>query len=151
MTATISMSVFTGSGAGTEHTGQSSATLTTADAVSGGAVLPGTVSYERWLALRVDSAPAHGATNFYIQNVGSLPTGVTIRFGVTDTAATPVNTASTVATMELTSGRRYIFDTSVLATVGGHTRYIVLQEVVALGAPSGAISAQAVTWGWAES
>jgi hypothetical protein len=150
VTATISMSVFTGTNAGTEHTGQSSASLTDADAVSGGNVLPGSVSYERWVALRCDSAPTHGATNFYVICTGSLPTGVTIKFGVTDTGATPKNTVSTVATMDLTAGRKFIFDTGVMDGVGEHTRYLVLQEVVALGAPSGAISPQALTFGWAE-
>ncbi len=150
MTATLSTSVFTGTNAGTEHTGQSSISLTIADTLSGGAVLPGTVSYERWMALRVDVAPSHGVTNFYLIATGALPTGVSLKFGVTDTAATPVNTASAIATMDLTAGRKFIFDTNVYDTVGDHTRFIVVQEIVALGAPSGAISPQTFQWGWSE-
>ena len=151
MTATITASVFTGTNAGTEHVSQTTIALCAADALSGGDVVPGTRSYERWIALRVDVAPAHGATNFSVTNTGDLPAGVSLKFGVTDTPATPVNTESTVATMDLQSGRTYIFDTNSYDTVGDHTRYLVIQEVAASDAPSGAIDPQALRFGWQES
>lgn len=151
MTATITARAFTGTNAATMSAAQSTFTLVAADALTGGNVLPGTVSYERWIALRVDAVPDTGATNFYVIASGnSLPSGVTIKFGVTDTAATPKNTVSTVATMDLTNGRKYIFDTGVLDGIGDLTRYLVLQEVVAVGAPSGAIGPQTLKFGWAE-
>lgn len=150
MAATLTTRVFTGTNAGTMSSAQSSVSLTDADALSGGSVTPGTVSYERWVALRVDAAPDTGTTNFYVIVTGDLPTGVAIKFGVTDDAATPVNTTSTVATMDLTAGRKFIFDTGVYDSVGEHTRYLVLQEVVANGAASGAIDPQTLRFGWAE-
>lgn len=150
MTATLTARVFTGVDAATMSAAQSSVELTDADALSGGDVAPGSYSFERWLALRVDVAPANGATNFWLQNTGDLPDGVTIRFGVTDTPATPVDTVSSIATMELTSGRRFIFDTNVLTDVADLTRYIVLQEQALSSASSGAIDPQAFEWGWSE-
>lgn len=151
MTSTVTARVFTGTNAGTMSAAQTSVSLTDADALTGGSVLPGSYSFERWLALRVDVAPTRGATNFWLQNTGVLPAGVTIRFGVTDDPATPVNTVSAIATMELTSGRRFIFDTSVLTTIGDLTRYVCIQEQALSSAPSGAISPQAFQWGWSES
>lgn len=151
MTASVSASVFTGAGAATEHTGQTTIDLCAADALSGGPVLPGTRSYERWIALRVDSSPETGVANFSVTNTGDLPTGVSLLFGVTDTPRTPVNTKSPVATMDLQSGRTYIFDTNAYDTVGDHTRYLVIQEVAASDAPSGAIDPQALRFGWQDS
>lgn len=151
MVATISLRAYTGAGAATESPAQSGINLCAADALTGGDVVPGTVSYERWIRLRVDVAPDVAVTNFWVENNGTLPTGVSILFGVTDTPATPKNTVSTVATMALTSGRRFIFDTGSYEDVGEHTRYLVLQEVVAVGAASGAINQQDLDFGWAES
>jgi hypothetical protein len=150
MTSAISMRAYTGANAGTESAAQTSIDLCAADALSGGPVLPGTVSFERWLRLRVDSAPAIGVANFWLMNTGDLPDGVALKFGVTDTPATPVNTVSTVATKELTSGQKFVFDAATLADVGDHSRYIVIQEVVDADAASGAIPAQALVWGWLE-
>jgi hypothetical protein len=149
--AALSTRVYTGTNAGTESSAQTGITLVDADALSGGPVLPGTVSYERWLRLRVDSAPTTGVTNFYVQNTGALPTGVSLKFGVTDDPATPKNTVSLIATMDLTSGRRFIFDTNVYTATGEHSRYLVIQEVVAIGASSGAISQQHLQFGFQES
>lgn len=147
----LTLRAYTGAGAATESSSQAGVVLTDVDALTGGAVAQGTLSFERWLRLRVDVAPAAGVTNFWVQNDGALPAGVSLKFGVTDTPTTPVATASAVATMDLTSGRRFIFDTNVYDTVGDHTRYIVIQEVVAIGAPSGAIDTQALTFGYQES
>ena len=142
MVASVTMRAYTGAGATTESAAQTAIDLCDADALSGGPVLPGTVSFERWLRLRVDSAPVVGAANFWLMNTGDLPTGVSLLFGVTDTPKTPVNTPSTVATKTLTSGQ--------IDTVGDKTRWIVVQEAVAAGAASGAIPEQALKWGWAE-
>jgi hypothetical protein len=150
MVASISCRVYTGVGAGNESPAQSAITLVATDSLGGPAVAPGSVSYERWLRLRLDAAPTTGVANFWFLNVGDLPAGVSILFGVTDTPATPVNTPSTIAKKVLASGQRYIFDTSTLAVVGQHSRYIVLQEVVASTAASGAIPQQALQWGWVE-
>lgn len=150
MTASVSMRVYTGTDAATESAAQTSIDLCDADALSGGPVVPGTVSFERWLRLRVDVAPAVGVANFWLMNTGDLPDGVSLLFGVTDTPATPVNTVSTVATKTLTSGQKFIFDAATLSDVGDHTRYIVIQEVVDADAASGAIPEQALQWGWVE-
>jgi hypothetical protein len=150
MAASLSLRAFTGSGAATMSTAQTGLQLISNDALSGVAVSPGSYSYERWFALYVDTAPVTGVTNFWFQNEGDLPDGVTIRFGVTDDARTPINTVSDIATMELIAGRRYIFDVNTYSNSGDKTRYLVLQEQALASAASGAIQQQTPAIGWSE-
>jgi hypothetical protein len=150
MTSAISMRAYTGANAATESGALATVSLSSTNDLVSTDVLPGTVSYERWLRLRVDSAPMVGAANFWLQLAGDLPDGVSLLFDVTDTAKTPVNTPSIIAKKELTAGQRFVFDAHTLAEVGDHTRYVVIQEVVDEDAASGAIPAQALTWGWVE-
>lgn len=148
--AAISLRVYTGAGAATESPAQSAVTLVADDALTGGDVEPGSRSFERWMRLKLDTAPDMGAANFWLMNTGELPDGVSLLFGVTDTPATPVDTASVLATKVLTSGQRFIFDDATLAEAGEYSRYVVVQEVVAADADSGAIPAQSLQWGWME-
>jgi hypothetical protein len=150
MVATLTLRAFTGTGAATMSAEQAAIELVADDDLTGGSIDPGSYSYERWLALRVDSAPTNGVTNFWFQNTGDLPTGVTIRFGISDTPRTPIATVSDIATMELVAGRHYIFDTNTYDTAGDLTRYLVLQEQALITAPSGAIGQQTPTIGWSE-
>ncbi len=150
MTATVTLRRYTGSGAGTESSPQSTVELSGADALTGPDVAPGSRSFEAWLRLRVDVAPAVGIANFWVQNTGDLPDGVSLVFGVTDDAATPVDTASLVATKVLTSGQRFVFDAATLSEVGQKSRWLVIQEVATSDAVAGAIPAQALVWGFVE-
>ncbi len=151
MTASLTLRVLTGTNAGTESAAQTAIVLVAADALSGGDVAPGTNSYERWLRLKVDVAPANGVSNFWFQNEGELPDGVALKFGVTDTPATPIATTSTIATTDLVAGRRYIWDVNTYSEAGDTTRYLVIQEQVAADADSGAIDQQTPSFGWSES
>lgn len=150
MVASITMRAYYGANVATESSALATVSLSSTNDLVSSDVLPGTVSFERWLRLRVDSAPAVGVANFWLMNVGDLPDGVVLLFGVTDTPATPVDTVSTVATKVLTSGQKFVFDAATLAEVGDHSRYIVIQEVVDDDAASGAIPSQALVWGWVE-
>ena len=153
---TLSLREFTGTNAGTESAAVTATSLISADLPTGipadNPVVPGTNSYERWLAVVCDSADG-AYSNFYVELnpvSGALPDGVTIRVGTTATAATPTAATSTVAKTTLTAGRRYTFDTSILDTVNARTAYLVLQETVAASAASGAIDQQTLAFGWAK-
>lgn len=150
MAADLTVRIYTGTNAGTESAAQSAINLGSTDDIPGSDVAPGTYSFERWVRLRVDSAPALGVANFWFETSGDLPDGVVVRFGVTDTPATPVATASAVATRELQPDRRYIFDTNTYAASGDHTRYLVFQEQVASDVDPGAIDPLDYTFGWVE-
>jgi len=151
MAATLTLRVYSGAGAATESGPQTAVYMSSTDGVTSGNINAGSYSYERWLRLKVDSLPATGVTGFWLQNEGVLPADVILRFGVTDTPSTPVATASSIATMELTPGRRFIFDTNVYDTTGDTTRYLVLQEQVLLGAGSGATPQLTPSIGWSDS
>jgi hypothetical protein len=151
----ISLRVYTGAGAGTESAPQSGIALMSVDSAandpSGHEVAAGHNSYEKYLRLKIDTAEGHEYANFWIERSGDLPDGVVIKLGVTDTPRTPTSTTSTVATTTMADGRRYVFDTAVLAANGETTRYVVIQEQVAANADSGAIEQQVFTIGFAQS
>lgn len=155
MTASVSLRVYTGANAATESAAQTGIALLSVDAATvdpaSHQVAPGANSFEKWIRLRFDTAPTVGATNFYVLAAAALPAGVSVLFGVTDTPTTPTDAKSTVATMDLTSGRRFIFDANTYAASGQHTRYLVIQEQVAASAASGAIPQGTFTFGWQES
>jgi hypothetical protein len=151
---TVSLRVYTGTGAATESSPLTAIALLSVDAATvdpnSHRVAPGSSSYEKWLAVKVDSADGTTWSDFSVTCSGALPTGVTIKVGVTATAATPTNATSLVATTTLQAGRRYTFDTSVLSTTGSKSAFLVLQEVVATDAASGAIPQQALTVNYAQ-
>lgn len=151
MAATLSLRAYTGANAATESSAQTAILLVAADALTGGPVMPGTNSYERWLRLKIDTAPTIGVTNFWLQAVGALPDGVVIKFGVIDTPATPTSAESTVATTTLERGRRYFWDANTYTEQNETTRYLVLQQQVAVSASSGNIPQNTATVGWSES
>lgn len=158
MAASLSLRVYTGSGAGVESASVAGIDLISADNATNSAgnrsanlVAPGTNSFEKWCRLKVDDADGQTVTGFWVERVGDLPAGVTIKFGVTDTPATPVVTASTVATREIATGRKWYFDSGAYDADGDYSRYIVFQEVVAADAADGSIDSQAIQFGWSAS
>lgn len=102
-------------------------------------------SYERWVRARFDPGFTNvSAFRFYSPTVATLPTGWTFRMGTTSTYATPVNTASTIATATM----RHNDPGRLAPNVGGGsspvdgtvTRYsdwIVIQAVVDTSTVSG--------------
>ena len=147
MTVAVSLRVLTGPSAGTESAAQTGITFISQDALSGAAVAPGTNSYERWIRLAIDDASGRAISTFTAQCIPNLPTGVEIKYGVTDTAATPTASTSTIATHTLGS-TRIVWDMNSYTSNGSRTRYLVLQEQVAASAPSGAISQNTLAFGW---
>lgn len=152
MAATLTLRVYTGTDAGTESAAETAICLLSADTAgtdpAAAKVSPGTNSYEKWMRVKIDAAGGGTFTNFWVSRSGDLPDGVVLKMGVTDTAATPTTTASTVATTTMADGRRYYFDTNTYATTGDYTRYLVVQEQVTAAAASGAIAQQALEIGY---
>jgi len=156
--ATATLRVYTGTNAGTESASQTGIDLISVDNAvnttqnrSDNEVAPGTNSFEKWLRIKIDTANGHTLTNFWIERDGDLPDGVVIKMGVTDTAASPTASTSTVATTTMSSGRRYIFDTNSYDANNDTTRYVVVQEQVAGSASGGSIESQDFEIGWSQS
>jgi len=148
--AAVTLRVSYGTNAGTESASQTGVTFCAADALSGPDVAPGTVSYERWMRLALDTANSHSISALSFVGAPSLPTGVTIKYGVTDTPATPVNTTSAIAT-HLLDTDRVIWDTNTYDTNGDRSRYLVMQMTVASSATSGPITQNHLTFDWMQS
>lgn len=94
-------------------------------------------SYERWIRARFDTGfLGVRAYRFFSPTVASLPAGWTFKFGTTSSYATPVTTASTIATTALPSadpGRGSPNAGGASLVDGSTTRYsdwIVLQAIV---------------------
>lgn len=149
---TVSLSVFTGTNAATEHPNQTAITLLSADSAStppaSAKVAPGTNSFERWMAVSIDTADAQTYSNFWVEMTGDLPDGVTIRVGVADAGSTPTSATSTVAKTTLSAGRRFIWDANSYSADGDRSRFLVIQESVAASADSGAIPQQVLSFGY---
>ena len=155
MAASLSLRVYTGTDAGTESAAQTGIALMNVDSAANAPttnkVTPGTNSYEKWMRVKIDTADGGTFTNFWIERSGSLPDGVTVKMGVTDTPVTPVATASTIATTTMADSRRYFFDNGEYSTNGDTTRYIVVQEQTTAAAASGNIDQQDFTIGYSQS
>jgi hypothetical protein len=146
MAATLSLRVYTAASAGTE-----SAVVTGIDFISAdnatntlgnrqaNPITVGTASYEKWLKLKIDTAPANGVTNFKIWGDGGVQTSTTLYFtGAYVTGTTPTNAASTIADTSFTgytAGNKAVWDASSYSATAATTQYVVFQ--LAVGADCG--------------
>jgi hypothetical protein len=153
--ATVTLRVYTGSGAGTESTAQTGIALmnvdSAADSPVANPVTPGSNSFEKWIKLKVESADGQSLGAFWVERTGDLPDGVTIKLGITETATTPTASESSVATTTMAADRRYYFEANTITEDGDTTRFLVIQEQTTGSAGSGDIDANSFTFGWSAS
>jgi hypothetical protein len=141
MAASLSVRVYTGSAAGTE-----SAVVTGIDFISAdnatnslanrqaNPINVGSQSFEKWLKLKVDTAPANAVANFKIWGDGAVMTSTSLFWtGQKITGTTPVNSVSTIANTtfnNFTSGNKGTWDTNSYAATNATTQYSVFQLAV---------------------
>ena len=141
MAASLSVRVYTGSAAGTESAVVTGIDLISADNATNSLanrqanpINVGSQSYEKWLKLKVDTAPANGVTNFKIWGDGAVQTSTTLFWtGQKITGTTPVNTVSTIANTtftNFTSGNKGTWDTNAYTATNATTQYSVFQLAV---------------------
>ncbi|MCK9568822.1 hypothetical protein M0R72_07775 [Candidatus Pacearchaeota archaeon] len=123
-------------------------------------------SFELWVKLRCTAAPDSYCENFTIYGPDHSPSyldtpadKVTINIGTTATGATPVNTASSVATARQDT-THYSVGTALaipvdpvdskINAVNEETNFIVMQLKVEEGATQGAIETHVPTLSWEE-
>lgn len=100
----------------------------------------GTRSFEKFITLYVDTAPANAVSNFKIWGDGGVAANTTLYWGTTATYATPVSTNSTIAINNwtgITSGAKGTWDAGSYSAVGNTTNYLVLQLEAAAAATPG--------------
>lgn len=161
MAAVLSLRVQFGSSPGTESSAVTGADLISADNATNSLanrqanpITVGTRSYEKWLKLKVDTAPANAVTNFLIWGDGTVAADTTLYWGGNVTTyATPVNSASSVATTDfttVTSGAKGTWDNQSYSALNATTRYSVFQLAVDAGASPGNWPTETVSYSYDE-
>lgn len=146
MAATLTLRVYTGSAAGTESGSVTGIDFISADNATNSLgnrqanpITVGTNSYEKWLKLKVDAAPANAVTNFQIWGDGAVMTSTTLYFtGAYVTGVTPTTATSTVANVAFTtytSGNKAVWDSASYTATNATTKHAVYQ--LAVGATAG--------------
>ncbi len=160
MAASLSLRVYTSTGP-TESGVVTGADLISADNATNSLAnrqanpLPvGTNSYEKWLKLKVDTAPANAVANFKIWGDGAVQTSPTLRFAaayVTDQQDTTA--ASTIASTtftNFTSGNKATWDSTTYTATNATTRFIVFQLQVDSTATAGNWTQETVNYSYDE-
>ena len=146
MAASLSVRVYTGSGAGTESAAVTGADLISADNATNSLanrqanpITVGTNSYEKWLKLKIDTAHANGVTNFKIWGGGATMTSTTLDFTAAYvTGTTPTTGTSAIANVSFdtyTAGNKATWDAASYSATNATTKYVVFQLQV--GATAG--------------
>lgn len=112
-------------------------------------------SYEKWLKLKLDTAPANGVTNFLIWHTdGVFDSSTTLDWtGQYITGTTPVATVSTIADDDFsafTSGNKGTWDTLSYSATNDTTKYAVFQLAVASDANPGNWSQETINFSYDE-
>jgi hypothetical protein len=121
----------------------------TASILTNNPVAAGTNSYEKWFRMKVTGAATNSLSAFSIYFSATAPTDgagsaatLTMKFGVNGAYATPVATASTVATTAcstVTSAPGTTF-TAPANSVGSYSGYFTQQLIVASNATGGNVT-----------
>ena len=161
MAASLSVRVYTGSAAGTESAVVTGVDLESADNATNSLanrqanpINVGSQSYEKWLKLKIDTAPANGVTNFKIWGDGAVMTSTTLFWtGQKITGTTPVATVSTIANTNFnnfTSGNKGTWDTNSYSATNATTQYTLFQLAVDATAGPGNWTQETVSYSYDE-
>lgn len=160
MAASLSVRVYTTAGQ-TESTAQTGIDLISADnAVNtlanrqANPITVGTNSYEKWVKLKIDTAPSNGVTNFKIWGDGAVDTSTTLMFTSNYvTYATPVATTSSVANANFTTyttNNKATWDTMSYSATNATTKFVVFQLQVAATAGPGNWTQETINYSYDE-
>lgn len=160
MAAVLTLHANTGSNAGTESsavTGIDLCSIDTALNTSGNrASNPITASensFEKWLTLKIGTAPDNGVTNFQVWTDGSVDSNTTLYGGETGTGVTPTASTSSVATTDMTgwtSGAKHQWDSASYTTIGNTTDFLVMQLDTTVSASAGDWTQETINYSYDE-
>jgi hypothetical protein len=114
----------------------------------------GTNSYEKWLKLYIDTAPANGVTNFKIWGDGAVDASTTLKFTsnyVTYQQGTAV--ASTIGNAlftTYTANNKATWDTASYSATGATTRFVLFQLTVDSTANPGNWTQETISYSYDE-
>jgi hypothetical protein len=159
--ATITLRAYTGASAGTESSAITGVDMISADNATNSLanrqanpIVAGTRSYEKWLKLKVDAAPANAVTNFQLWGDGAVDTSMTLFFTAGYvTGATPTNGTSTVANADFdgfTAGNKATWDSASYTATNATTKYAVFQVEIDSDRGPGPITQETISYSWDE-
>lgn len=160
MAASLSLRVYTGAGP-SESAAVTGIDLISADNATNSLanrqanpITVGQRSYEKWLKLKIDTAPANGVTNFQIWGDGAVQTSTTLFFtGNYVTYQQGTTAASTIANTtftNFTSSAKATWDTASYSATNATTRFVVFQLSVAADASPGNWTQETVSYSYDE-
>lgn len=161
MVAALSLRVYTGSAAATQSSAVTGIDFISADNATNtlanrqaNPITVGTNSYEKWVRLYIDTAPANGVTNFKLWGDGAVQTSTTLMVtGNYTTGVTPVATTSTVANANYTTytaGNKMTWDATSYLTIGSYTKYAVFQLQIASDCGPGNWTQETISYSYDE-
>jgi hypothetical protein len=161
MAASLQLSVRTGSGAGAFTDGVSGVDMISADNAlnslanrQANPITVGGYSYEKWLALKVVTAPANSTSGFKIWGDGAVAASSTLWFtGNYATYQQGTTAASTIANTSFTnftSGNKANWDTGTYSMTGSYTKYSVWQLQIGADSNPGNWTTETVSYSFDE-
>ncbi len=160
MAASLSLRVYTAGGP-TESSAVTGVDLISADNATNSLanrqanpITVNTRSYEKWLKLKVDTAPANGVTNFKIWGDGAVQSSTTLYFTAnyvtyhqgTTAASTIANTTFT----NFTTNNKATWDAASYSATNATTKFVVFQLDVAATATPGNWTQETVSYSYDE-
>jgi len=161
MAATLTFRVYTGSSAGTESSSVTGIDYISADNATNSLAnrqanpIPvNSQSYEKWMKMKVDTAPANSVSNFQVWGDGTVMTSTTLMWtGAYTTGVTPTNAVSTIANTtftNFTAGNKMTWDSGSYTATNATTKYMVSQLQVAATAGPGNWTQETISVSWTE-
>ena len=160
MAAALTLRVYTGAGE-TESAAQTGIDLVSADNATNSLVnrqnnpiTTGTNSYEKYVKLKIDTAPANAVSNFKIWMDGAVMTSTTLYFTTNYvTYATPVATTSSKAATSIvtyTSGNKATWDAGPYTNTNETTKFTIFQLAVGSDAGPGNWTQETISYSYDE-
>ena len=160
MAASLSLRVYT-TGAQTESAVVTGIDLESADNATNtlanrqaNPITVATNSYEKWLKLKIDTAPANGVTNFKIWGDGAVDTSTTlaftsqyVTFQQASTLATTIGNANFVT---YTAGNKATWDAVSYSATNATTKFVLFQLQVAATANPGNWTQETISYSYDE-
>lgn len=142
MVASLTLRVYTSTGAGTESAAVTGVDFVSADNATNtqanrqaNPISVGTSSYEKWLKLKVDTKPSNSVSNFKIWGDGAVTVSTSLYFtGAYTTGTTPTNATSSIANVSFTNytaGAKATWDAGSYTNTDATTQYAVMQLQIA--------------------
>jgi hypothetical protein len=161
MAATLTLRVYTGNQPGTQSSAVTGIDFISADNATNtlanrqaNPITVGTRSYEKWLALRVDTSPSNSVANFKIWGDGAVMASSTLWFtaGLT-TYSTATSASSSWANTSFngfTANYKATWDTGWYYTVGSVTKFVVFQLEIGSDASPGNWTQETINYSYDE-